>query len=251
MTDTADKRPVSVTEFLGGQLRLSQPVKGYRAGIDPVLLAASVRLEEHSTAMEFGCGPGAALLASALLNPTARLIGYESDAEIADLAHHNVVANGLSDRIDIQTGDALQASKKQIADAVFFNPPFFDDPSQLRAPAPSRHKAWINDQGLEAWIDAGLRRLREGGQLVMIQRADRLDDILSALQGRASATVLPVHPRADQPAKRVLVKAIKVSKAPLRILPGLVLHPEAGHSYMPEVDAILRGSARTTLAFDP
>lgn len=251
MTEAADKSSISVSYFLGGQLKLAQPTKGYRAGIDPVLLAASVRLGAQDIGLEFGCGPGAALLSVASLNPGARLTGYETVEQMADMARDNVIANGFHDRVEIRTGDALRAPGLAGVDAVFFNPPFFDDASQLRAPDPSRRQAWINDQGLAAWIDAGLKRLREGGQLVIIQRADRLGDILSALSGRASATILPVHPRADQPAKRVVVKAIKVSKAPLCVLPGLILHAKAGASYMPEADAILRGTERTALATDP
>jgi tRNA1(Val) A37 N6-methylase TrmN6 len=133
-------------------------------------------------------------------------------------------------------------------DAVFFNPPFFDDPDALRAPAPDKRAAWINEAGLAAWITAGLRRLREGGRLTLIQRADRLGDILAALDGKASAAVLPIHPRAGAPAKRVVVSATKVSRAALRIFPGLVLHEGEGGAYMPEADAILRGAARTALA---
>ena len=32
----------SIDEFLGGRLKIKQPLRGYRAGVDPVLLAASV-----------------------------------------------------------------------------------------------------------------------------------------------------------------------------------------------------------------
>ena len=33
---------LTCNDFLGGRVRLYQPVKGYRAGVDPVLLAAAV-----------------------------------------------------------------------------------------------------------------------------------------------------------------------------------------------------------------
>jgi tRNA1(Val) A37 N6-methylase TrmN6 len=234
--------------FLGGKLTLDQAA-GYRAAVDPILLAASLRLKPGEHAAEFGCNAGAALLSAAVFNPQVCFTGVERDEAAADLAERNAAANALDDRVDVVRGDALAWRSPEPLDAVFFNPPFFDDPGALRAPAPERREAWINAAGLEAWITAGLKRLREGGRLTLIQRADRLGDILAALKGKAGgAVILPVHPRADAPAKRVIVAAIKVSKAPLQVLPGLVLHAERGGAYMPEADAILRGEARTALA---
>lgn len=242
---TAEPGAVS---FLGGKLILRQ-ADGYRAAIDPILLAASLQLKPGELAAEFGCNAGAALLSAAALNPQVQFTGVELDETAAALAEENVAANNLNDRVVIVRGDALAWLSEAQLDAVFFNPPFFDDPRALRAPSPDKREAWINKAGLEAWITAGLKRLREGGRLVLIQRADRLGDILAALAGKAGgAAILPVHPREDAPAKRVIVSAVKVSKAPLRILPGLVLHAGRGGAYMPEADAIFRGEARTALA---
>jgi tRNA1(Val) A37 N6-methylase TrmN6 len=233
--------------YLGGKLILLQPEKGYRAAIDPALLAASLALEAGDLAVEFGCGVGAALFSAAVLNPKARFIGIEQDPVAADLARRNAQHNQLSDRTQIITGDALTWRGDSPADAVFFNPPFFDDATALRRPAPEREAAWINAASLADWIAAGLKRLREGGRLTVIQRADRLGDILAALTPKAGgARILPIHPHAGAPAKRVIVSATKTSKAPLQILPGLVLHTADG-GYTPEADAVLRGAADAAL----
>ncbi|MCR9127979.1 MAG: methyltransferase [Alphaproteobacteria bacterium] len=238
----------AAASFLGGKLTLTQ-ADGYRAAIDPILLAASLALKPGQHGAEFGCNAGAALLSAALLNPGAHLTGVELDGAAAALARANTSANELESRVSIVECDALSWKPEAQLDAVFFNPPFFDDPNALRAPSPNKREAWINEAGLKTWITAGLKRLREGGRLTLIQRADRLGDILDALSGRAGGvTILPVHPRAGDPAKRVIVSAIKVSKAPLRVLPGLVLHARQGGAYMAEVGAILRGEARTALA---
>jgi len=235
--------------FLGGKLSLLQPAKGYRAAIDPALLAASLRLKPGARAAEFGCGAGAALLSAATLCPETRFIGVEQDAAAADLARRNAIENRLADRVEIVTGDALAWRGDAPVDAVFFNPPFFDDPAKLRRPAPEREAAWINQAALADWIAAGLKRLRDGGRLTLIQRADRLGDILAAVTRKAGeARILPIHPHAGAPAKRVIVSAVKSSKAPMQILPGLVLHDGPGGPYMAHVDAILRGQARTALA---
>jgi len=234
--------------FLGGKLSLHQACGGYRAGVDAALLAAAIALKPGARAAEFGCGAGAALLSVAVLNPGADLTGIERDAETANLARRNAAANDLESRVAIVEGDALAWRPDHPLDAVFFNPPFFDDPDALRAPKPGKTGAWMNEAGLAAWIEAGLKRLKEGGVLTVIHRADALSAILAPLQGRAGdIAVLPVHPRAGAPAKRVIVAARKVSKAPLRVLPGLVLHPGAGSSYTAEAEALLKGEARLAL----
>ena len=129
-------------------------------------------------------------------------------------------------------------------DAAMTNPPFFDDSGTLRGPAPERRAAWMADDGLAAWIGFMSKGVREGGTLTLIHRADRLADILALLGEKCGGIqILPIHPFSDEPAKRVLVRAIKTGKAPLRLLPALVLHDRDGDKHRPEVEAILRGEA--------
>ena len=63
----------------------------------------------------------------------------------------------------------------------------------------------------------------------MIWRADGLAEVLRSLEPPFGAvTVLPVHSRMGDAAIRILVRASKASRAPLAILPGLVLNDELG-----------------------
>ncbi|RYF97622.1 MAG: methyltransferase, partial [Caulobacteraceae bacterium] len=84
----------------------------------------------------------------------------------------------------------------------------------------------------------------ERGTITVIHRADRLGDLLALLGDKAgSFQVRAVHPFANAPAKRVLVRAIKTGKAPLVLLPPLVLHDRGGAKHTDEAEAILRGEA--------
>lgn len=241
MTDAADA-------YLGGRVTLNQAPDGYRAGVDAALLAAALCLKPGARAAEFGCGAGAALLSAAVLNPGAAITGIERDPAALGLAQRNVALNRLGARVTLAQADALSWRPDRPLDAVFFNPPFFDDASALRAPKPGKAGAWMNEAGLAAWIDAGLRRLKEGGVLTLVHRADALGAVLGALETRAGdVAVKPVHPRRDTAAKRIVVAARKVSRAPLRILPALVLHPDTGSRFTPEADALLKGEARLAL----
>lgn len=241
MGDTTDDA------VMDGRVRLTQPARGYRAGMDAALLAAACDARPGERVIEAGCGAGAALLAAATRRGNASFVGLERDPEAAALARANAAANGLADRVGIIEGDVaagFRALKLPVFDAALANPPFFDDPAALRAPAPERSGAWIAEDGLAAWTGFLLKAVREGGTITVIHRADRLADLLTLL-GRTAGSfqVRPVHPFAHEPAKRVLVRAVKTGKSPLRLLSPLVLHDRAGGQHTEEAEAILRGRA--------
>jgi tRNA1(Val) A37 N6-methylase TrmN6 len=246
MDDTTEDR------VLDGRVVLRQPVRGYRAGLDAALLAAACDAGPDARVIEAGCGAGGALLAAAMRRPGAHFLGIERDAYALGLAKENIALNGLADRVEVLEGDVavrFSALGLEPFDAAMTNPPFFDDPDALRSPAAERRGAWMADDGLEAWIGFLTKAVREGGSITLIHRADRLADILGLLTPKTgSIQVLPIHPFADQPAKRVLVRAIKTGKAPLRLLPPLVLHDREGGKHTPAVEAILRGEAALSWA---
>lgn len=239
----------AITEdgLLDGRIRLRQPARGYRAGLDAALLAAACDAGPGQRVIEAGCGAGGALLAAATRRPGASFTGVERDPRAAALARENIALNRLGERVTVVEGDvALRFAGLGLPpfDAAMANPPFFDDPGALRGPAPERRGAWMADDGLEAWIGFLSKAVREGGSITIVHRADRLGDILALLAPKAgSIQVRPIHPFADEPAKRVLVRAIKTGKAPLQLLPPLVLHDRDGGKHRPEVEAILRGEA--------
>jgi tRNA1(Val) A37 N6-methylase TrmN6 len=231
--------------LLGGRVRLRQPAKGYRAGMDAALLAAAVSGKPGERLIEAGCGAGGALMQIAARYPEMAVVGLERDPAMADLARENAALNGVS--ASVVTGDVaagFRALELPLFDWAISNPPFFDDPGALRAPSPGKRDAWMADDGLAAWMRFLLKSVREGGKIVVIHRADRLADLLTLLSETAgSFAVRGIHPYADEPAKRVLVQAIKTGRAPLRLLPPLILHDRSGSKHTQEAEAILRGEA--------
>ena len=231
--------------LMGGRVRVRQPKTGYRAGLDAALLAASLDARPGERLIEAGCGVGAALVQAAARWPGVRFTGVERDARALALARENVAANAADAELvegDVDAG--FRALGLEPFDAAFCNPPFFDDPGALRAPHPSRAGAWMADGGLAAWTGFLLKAVREGGRITVVHRADRLADLLALLAPKAgSFRIRPVHPFADAPAKRVLVRAIKTGKAPLVLLPPVVLHEKKDGKATPQVAAILAGEA--------
>jgi tRNA1(Val) A37 N6-methylase TrmN6 len=239
--------PISADPILGGRIVLRQRSQGYRSGLDAALLAAACDSKPGQRVIEAGCGVGGALLAAAARRPECRFLGIERAADAQALAAENIALNDLGARVEAILGDVGQGFRAlglEPFDAALANPPFFDDPAALRGPAPARTGAYIADDGLVAWTQFLLKAVREGGTITIIHRADRLADILALLATKAgSFRIRPIHPFADQPAKRVLVRVIKTGKAPLVLLPPLVLHDRSGTKHTAEAEAILRGEA--------
>jgi tRNA1Val (adenine37-N6)-methyltransferase len=219
--------------FLKGRLTIEQPKSGFRSGSDAVLLAAAAAGYGFKQAIEAGCGAGAALLSlqSLCLAQGGRLAGLEKDDGMAQLANANVQANGFIANIDIFMGDVLVPPRSLCGkfDLVFSNPPFFDDSGAIRPPSPDRQAAHVLGAPLHDWIAGMLALCAPKGRMVIIHRSERLADILDALKGKAGDIgICPVRSRPGEVAKRVIVSALKGSRAPLRLLPGIDMHPDKG-----------------------
>jgi tRNA1(Val) A37 N6-methylase TrmN6 len=238
----SDRSLLTDDRLLGGRVRLTQPKQGYRVAIDPVLLAAAVAAGQGERILDAGCGTGAAALCLAARVPDCNLVGVELDAELAALARSNVIANGLEGRVAVI--ESALSDYSGVFDQAITNPPFYDLDRHTSSPAAS--KAAAHGEGvldLAGWIRAVTKMLKPGGHLTMIHRADRIGDILQALEGRFGAALLfPLWPKDGVEAKRVLVSAVKGRRTLPRLLPGLVLHRPDG-AYTKEAEAILRDAA--------
>jgi len=228
--------------LLGGRVRFRQPVSGYRAAIDPVLLAAAAG-ETARAALDLGCGAGAASLALMARVPGVAVTGIEIDPGLAALARDNARANGWAERFSAETGD-VAASTRSGFDLVLANPPYLEAAASDPSPDPAKRRADVEgDPPLAGWVAAALKAAARGGTLLFIHRADRLADLLSAFGSEAGETVVfPLWPRTGVPAKRVIVRARKGIRTRLALAPGLVLHASDGN-YAPETEAILRDGA--------
>lgn len=244
----AGQLATSDDQLLGGRVSLRQPLEGYRAAIDPVLLAAAVPARSGEKVLELGCGVGAAALCLMARVPDLTVTGLELQPALAALARHNAKANGIA-RFFVLEGDVAAPPKALGSgyDRVLLNPPF--QPSAAEG-SPLASKDLANREGtasLAVWLDLGLRRLRQGGTLTLIHRAERLSGALAALEGHAGdVRVLPLWPLVGRPAKRILLQATRGSRAATTLLPGLALHVSDG-GFTAEAEAVLRRAAELSL----
>lgn len=244
----AEEKTPAADGFLGGRLRLRQTPRGHRAGTDAVLLAAATPAETRGLILDIGAGTGAVGLAAALLAPAATVGLVETAPLACALARENIAANGLTARATVFETDLLSSSARRAsglenesAELVLTNPPYLSAGRARVSPDPAKALAHVSATGLEPWTRACLALLRPGGIFVLIHRADALQDGLASVGSKLGGlAVLPVAAQEGRPATRILLRGVKGSKAPLALLPPLILHGADG-KFTAEAEAIHRG----------
>ncbi len=240
-------------EFLSGRIKAIQAKKGFRAGIDTVLLAASVDIDSINIA-EFGAGSGIAscCVLADLRMANATLIDFNADA--LALADKNLEKNGFSKRaktlfLDVTNKGSVREEaglKNNYYTSIIANPPFFDAKAGTLSPetsrADSRH---MQNDDLDKWVKCAASSAAGGAEVIFIHSIGSLPRLLGSFAARfGNISILPISSRTGQNASRVLIRGIKGSRAPMSLLAPLVLHGPNGNAYLEQSDAIFRGKSR-------
>lgn len=240
---------------LGGRLVLRQPLRGHRFGHDAILLGAATAARSGEHAVDFGAGVGAAGLALAQRIAGVGVTLIDADPALVALAQHNAARNGMDAQVRVVCLDVTAPAEALAAaglgagsiDCVLMNPPF----NAAQNPSPDLQRRAAHTAAadtLDKWIRAAWRLLRPSGELTLIWRADGVADVLASIAaGFGAVTLLPIYPKPDVAAIRVIARAVKASRAPLTLLPGLVLADNDGRATA-DAEAVLRGGASLPLA---
>lgn len=252
----ASDLPFTIDAFHYGRFHLVQPRSGHRAGMDAMLLAATVPDGASGRLADLGSGAGAAGLAVAARVPEIAVTLAERSPVMLGFARRTLALEEnawLRDRVEILGADVtLRGDARRAAglgddafDWVILNPPF-NEPFDRTTPDPLRAEAHAMTDGemFEQWLRTAGAIMRPGGQVSVIARPRSIRPILDALAGRfGGIEVTPVHPRPDAEAIRILVTAVKQSRGWLNFQPPLVIHEGPGHDFAPFMDALNNGQA--------
>lgn len=241
---------LSQDQFLGGALTVLQPKSGYRAGVDPVLLAASVPAKSGEAVLELGCGVGVASLCLAARVSELSMVGVELQPDYAELARRNADRNHTD--LTIKTADLRELPadlRSKSFNHVIANPPYYQRSKGTAANDPCRDIALAGETPLSDWVDIAARRLKPKGWLSVIQDIRRLPELLGAVEGRlGSIEILPLSARETRAPHLFILRARKGGRAPFlqhfpRVMHQGVQHDGDRPDYTPEIEQILRHGA--------
>ena len=244
-----DQQLSDITEdsFLGGKLNLLQPKKGFRAGLDSVLLAASVNAKSGEKVFEIGAGVGTVLFC--LMN---RISGLNATAiEIMQEYHSLLLINAKKNKFkanlilgDLFTNEKL---KKESFDQIFFNPPYYPVSNYKISDNKLLEIAHIEYPGiLKKMLNIALKRCKPYGYITLIHRPARISDILSILKNEAGdIKILPIVSSNSKNASRMIIRARKSAKGDTKLLNPLYLYKDSKKmgqkkQYTSEIQNILR-----------
>lgn len=228
--------------LLNKKVIILQPLDGYRASSDAVLLSSAVaELKPADSVLDVGSGTGAVSLCLAHRFPSNLITGLELQPELVSLSHQSRAENHFKNLTFIH--DDIREKKISLCpgtfDHVITNPPYSDHD----VPSPNASKAAAHNHqnfNLSSWLKFCLKMLKPFGHLYLIHRVEALTEIISFLNGKAGAVqIIPIYSKPGQKAKRIIVLAQKDSKAPAAILPPLYIRHTTGE-YTAEADKILR-----------
>ena len=234
--------------FLGGSIKIWQPKKGYRAGMDPILLAASVNVSEGQKVLDLGCGVGTASFAIGYRVKNVELYGIEIQKVFVDLANLNSEENGIELKLECSNISNLSSNiNSKSFDHVIANPPYFDRKTSVRSENVSKEKSFGDTCSISEWLKVAAKRVTPKGFVHFIIRSDRLPEVFSNMPNSLGSLVItPIFSRKNENAKLSILHAKKNGRAGFIISPPIILHPLKSNSrekYVPKVDQVLRNGA--------
>ena len=256
LATAARDEPFTIDAFHRGDFHLVQPAaKGHRAGMDAMMLAAAVPATFAGRLADLGAGAGAAGLAVLSRCPRAHATLVERAPEMAAYAHRSISYSAntrIHGRADILVADVTLTGKARLAaglndgafDYALMNPPFNAAVDRASPDALRRAAHVMDDDLFERWLRTAAAIVRPRGGLALIARPQALPSIMAAMKGRfGNAQIKPIHPRASESAIRIVVRAVRASRAALSLMPPLYVHDAAGDGFSATADAINNGRA--------
>ncbi len=235
------KNKNTIDDFLDGELIISQPKQGFRAGSDAVLLAA-IANECSGKVLDIGCGVGVASLCFSHHNRKSSIIAVDIQDDLLELACDNIKNNNCKN-IEVKKIDVYKDKPEyQSFNTVITNPPFFKEGHGIKSPSAIKQKANTGTMDLNRWIDFCFLSLKDKGDFTIIFTADRLSELLSEMHDKfGDINIIPLYPKLGQDAKRVIIKAKKNTKGITKLTSGIILHKDNGDC---NIEKILRKGER-------
>ena len=231
------------TPFLEGSIIVYQPKKGFRFGIDSILLAHFLNLKPQDLVLEVGAGSGIISLIALKRFPKAKIFALELESIFIECLKRNILENKLQEKLFIIKGDIkTPLFKSGIFDVIFSNPPYFKSKSGRKSPYEIEN---IARRDIEFELDEFLKKvsslLKNKGKFYLVFTALRLAELIYLLKKNKLEPKLLrlVYSYPGSEAKLVLLLAVKNAKEEIRIFSPLYIYDSPKGNYTEEVKNML------------
>jgi len=220
--------------------RIIQDPGRFCFGMDAVLLTGFAHAGEGDRLLDLGTGTGIIPILMEAKYHCAHLTGLEIQPDSADMASRSVALNGLSDRIDIVTGDIREADHffpSASFDCITCNPPYMIGKHGIANPdapkAIARHELLCTFEDVAGQT---AKLLKPGGHFFLVHRPFRLAEIMTVLvhYRLEPKRMQLVYPYVDKEPNMVLLEAVRGGRSRMKVEKPLIVFREPG-VYMPEI----------------
>ena len=197
---------------------------GFKFSLDSLLLAEFISLSQSDKLILDMCTGNAPVPLVLSLKTEAKIIGFELQKDIAELAWESISINGLDKQIKVINDDVKNIDeffKPNSFDVITCNPPYFkvnDDKNKNKNDylTLARHEIAID---LETIFKLVNRFLKDNGNFYMVHRSERLDEIIIfANKYRLNVKEIQfISTKMNNNPNTILVKCVKNSKLGVKI----------------------------------
>lgn len=216
----------SLEELFEGGLKIIQNKNYYRFTSDSVLLTRFVRAKRGERVADFCAGSGIVGLHFYALAPEAvsSVTLFEMQPELSEMSARSVTLNGLKNFTAVCSRvQDIGSEYNEAFSLVLCNPPYerggFENADYKKAVCRKEITVTLADI-----VDAARRALKFGGRLALVNRADRLAEVLYAMKSRGiePKRLQFVCGREGAKPYLLLVEGTKGAKEGMEILPARV-----------------------------
>lgn len=211
-----------------------QSEKGFRFGVDAVLLSKFAAVKEGEKVLDMGSGTGIIPILLAAKSKGKHFTGLEIQKESVEIAKESVAYNKLSDRVEIVEGDIKEASsifERESFQVITSNPPYMIAQHGLRndldAKYIARHEALCTFEDIARETS---RLLKARGRFYLIHRPFRLVELVNTLTKYKlePKRIRFIHSYEDKEPSMVMIEAMKGANSGVRIDPPLIIYEKNG-----------------------
>lgn len=223
-----------VDDLQRNHYRIIQDPGRFCFGMDAVLLSGFVNVKPGEHVLDLGTGTGIIPILLEAKTKGEHFTGLEIQPESADMAERSVKLNGLTERINIVTGDIKEASSifgASSFEVVTTNPPYMigqhgiSNPQDAKAIA--RHEILCD---LDDILRESARLLKPQGRFYMVHRPFRLAEIFSKMieYHIEPKRMKLVYPFVDKEPNMVLIEGLRGGRSRLTVEKPLIVYKEPG-----------------------